>query len=92
MSNQDSSFLFAAMSERQRFYVELKEEEGTMISWKKLVADAERLSSGSGAHKGLLTTDLPVSTLSLLLFGYSVNIIVIALSTMHNFCMLSSCV
>lgn len=69
MSIQEKSILFAAMSERQRFFVELKEEDGTMISWEKLVAGAERLNSVSGAQEGLLTTDLPVSTLILLLFG-----------------------
>lgn len=74
MSNQENSFLLAAMSERQRFYVELKEGEVTMISWKKLVANAERFSSGPAAQKGLLAIDLPVSTLTLLLFGYPVNI------------------
>jgi hypothetical protein len=47
-----------------------------MISWKKLVANAERFSSGSAAQKGLLTIDLPVSTiLTVLLFGCSANIL-----------------
>ena len=32
---------FGAMPSRQRFFVELKEEETTVVSWKKLVADAE---------------------------------------------------
>lgn len=32
---------FEAMPSRQRFFVELKDEETTVVSWKKLVADAE---------------------------------------------------
>lgn len=29
------------MPSRQRFFVELKEDETTIVSWKKLVSDAE---------------------------------------------------
>jgi len=46
---------FEAMPSRQRFFVELKEDETTVVSWKKLVSDAEG-TLGFGAP----SSDAPV--------------------------------